>query len=215
VLRGGTKVIQVRFFGEVVGEEPVRRWFKKYLTKEQRKAVGKVIRNVEFDWPIGMPNCKKTRGEFMGSPSKVSRGHSARAVHRNGRQNGVVARFYKEVAENAGNASRTRQKKAANGKASASMALNEKYVGGDFSDFLREEGIYDEVTRNAEKMSLVHRLQIEMRKQRLTMTTVARRMKTSRSSLARILDPENKAVSIELLERAAEAIGRRIRYELV
>ena len=95
------------------------------------------------------------------------------------------------------------------------MSLNEKYIGGDFDDFLKEEGIYEEVTKRASKKALVFRILYEMKKQKLTRTEVANRMGSSRSSLARILDPENNAVTIEVLERVAEAVGREILYELV
>ena len=95
------------------------------------------------------------------------------------------------------------------------MSLNEKYIGRNFDDFLKEEGIYEEVTKRANKKALVFRILHEMKKQRLTKSKVAKRMGTSRASLARILDPENKAVTVEVLERAAEAVGREIHYQLV
>lgn len=95
------------------------------------------------------------------------------------------------------------------------MSINRKHMGSNFDDFLKEEGIYEEVTKRAGKKALVFKILHEMKTQKLTMTEVAKRMNTSRSSLARILDPENKAVTIEILERAAESVGREIRYELV
>ncbi len=97
----------------------------------------------------------------------------------------------------------------------AIRGANRKYIGGDLDDFLKEEGIYEEVTKRANKKALVFRILHEMKKQRLTRTEVARRMHTSRASLARILDPENKAVTLEVLERAAAAVGREIHYQLV
>ena len=95
------------------------------------------------------------------------------------------------------------------------MRFNEKYIGGDFDDFLKEEGIYEEVTKRANKKALVFKILHEMKKQKLTRTEVAKKIGSSRSSLARILDPNNKAVTIEVLERVAAAVGREIHYELV
>lgn len=40
------------------------------------------------------------------------------------------------------------------------------------------------------------------------------RMKTSRSAVERLLDPANPSVTLVTLERAATAIGKRIRIQL-
>ena len=44
---------------------------------------------------------------------------------------------------------------------------------------------------------------------------MARRMNTSRFQLNRVLDPENVGVSLDTLNRAAAAVGRKVRLELV
>ena len=44
---------------------------------------------------------------------------------------------------------------------------------------------------------------------------MAKRMNTSRSALDRLLDPNNASVSFDTLTRAAAAVGREIRLELV
>jgi transcriptional regulator with XRE-family HTH domain len=54
-----------------------------------------------------------------------------------------------------------------------------------------------------------------MKKQRLTKAEMARRMATSRSQLDRLLDPAGNSVTLETLARAARAIGRQVRLELV
>jgi antitoxin HicB len=41
------------------------------------------------------------------------------------------------------------------------------------------------------------------------------RMKTSRAQLDRLLDPENESVTLGTLARAAQAVGRHLRMELV
>jgi hypothetical protein len=43
---------------------------------------------------------------------------------------------------------------------------------------------------------------------------MARRLKTSRAQLDRLLDPDNDGVTIATLSRAARAVGRRLRLEL-
>jgi len=49
----------------------------------------------------------------------------------------------------------------------------------------------------------------------LTKTELARRMKTSRAQLDRLLDPDNESVTLGTLTRAARAVGRQLRMELV
>lgn len=44
---------------------------------------------------------------------------------------------------------------------------------------------------------------------------MARRMATSRAQLDRLLDPSNTSVAMHALQRAAAAVGRHLRSELV
>lgn len=54
-----------------------------------------------------------------------------------------------------------------------------------------------------------------MKAQAITKTEMARRMKTSRFQLDRVLGPENAGGSLDMLSRAAAAIGCKVRLELV
>ena len=90
-----------------------------------------------------------------------------------------------------------------------------KHLGDTLDSFLKEEGIYEEVTRRATKKALVYRILHEMKRQRLTKVEMAKRMHTSRSELDRILDPENRTISLESLQKAAAAIGKAIDMRLV
>ena len=88
-------------------------------------------------------------------------------------------------------------------------------VGSSFDDFLKEEGIYEEVTARAIKRVLARQLDTLMQDQGLTKTSLAKRMKTSRAQLDRLLDPDNESVTLGTLTRAAQAVGRQLRMELV
>lgn len=88
-------------------------------------------------------------------------------------------------------------------------------VGSPFDDSLKEEGIYEEVTARAIKRVLARQLDTLMHDQGLTKTTLAKRMKTSRAQLDRLLDPDNESVTLGTLTRAAHAVGRQLRMELV
>jgi DNA-binding phage protein len=88
-------------------------------------------------------------------------------------------------------------------------------IGSSFDDFLREEDIYEEVTARAIKRVIARQLAVIMREQGLTKTALAKRMDTSRAQLERLLDPENESVTLATLTRAAHAVGRNLRMELV
>lgn len=88
-------------------------------------------------------------------------------------------------------------------------------IGTSFDDFLKDEGIYEEVTARAIKRVLARQLSGLMQKQGLTKSELARRMQTSRAQLDRLLDPENESVTLGTLTRAAEAVGRHLKMELV
>jgi antitoxin HicB len=50
---------------------------------------------------------------------------------------------------------------------------------------------------------------------RAARTELAKTMKTSRAQLDHLLDPENQSVTLGTLTRAAQAVGRNLRMELV
>jgi antitoxin HicB len=95
------------------------------------------------------------------------------------------------------------------------MKKTKARIGTSFDEFLKEEGIYEEVTARAIKRVLARQLDILMQDQGLTKTSLAKRMKTSRAQLDRLLDPENESVTLGTLTRAAQAVGRHLRMELV
>ena len=88
-------------------------------------------------------------------------------------------------------------------------------IGSSFDDFLKEDGIYEGVTARAIKSVLVRQLDELMRREAISKTQLAIRMKTSRAQLDRLLDPENESVTLGTLARAAQAVGRHLRMELV
>ena len=88
-------------------------------------------------------------------------------------------------------------------------------VGSAFDDFLKEDGIYEEVTTCALKRVLARQLAALMQNEGLSKSELARRMETSRAQLDRLLDPENDSVTLSTLTRAAKAVGRQLRMELV
>ena len=88
-------------------------------------------------------------------------------------------------------------------------------IGSSLDDFLRDEGLHEEVTARAIKRVLVRQLGELMTREEISKTELAARMKTSRAQLDRLLDPGNDSVTLGTLARAARAVGRHLRMELV
>jgi antitoxin HicB len=95
------------------------------------------------------------------------------------------------------------------------MTINENYIGSSLDDFLAEEGILADVEATAIKRVLAFQIEQLMKEQNLTKTVMAKRMKTSRTALERLLDPANPSATLQTLERAAAALGKRLQVELV
>ncbi|HEX3940248.1 MAG TPA: hypothetical protein VHX11_02080 [Acidobacteriaceae bacterium] len=88
------------------------------------------------------------------------------------------------------------------------------HSGSSFDDFLDEEGYRDEVESAAIKRVLAWQFEQEMTRQQKTKRAMAAELKTSRSQLDRLLDPQNTAVSLDTLTRAANVLGKRLVLEI-
>ena len=93
--------------------------------------------------------------------------------------------------------------------------IDERHIGGDFDDFLREQGLLDDAEATAAKRVVAYQIGQEMKRARLTKSEMAKRMKTSRPAVDRLLDPRNRSVTLSTLERAAAAVGTRLKIELM
>lgn len=95
------------------------------------------------------------------------------------------------------------------------MTTNNPHRGPTLDDFLAEECIRDEVTSAAAKRVIAWQLLEAMREGKISRTDMAARMATSRRQLSRVLNPDDGNVTLDTLQRAAKAVGRGIRLELV
>ena len=93
--------------------------------------------------------------------------------------------------------------------------MRKKNIGSPFDSWLREEGIYEEVAATAIKRVLARQLEAAMNGQQFSKAEMARRMHTSRAALDRLLDPDYDAATLSTLRKAAAALGRQLRLELV
>jgi len=90
-----------------------------------------------------------------------------------------------------------------------------KNIGSHFEDFLKEEGIQEEVEIAAIKSIVARNIKKYMKKNAITQTDMAKQLKTSRSGLERLLDPENYSVTLLTLNRAAHVIGKKVTIAMV
>jgi len=93
--------------------------------------------------------------------------------------------------------------------------MKKQNIGSDFDDFLAEEGMLEEVTAVAVKRVIAWQIEQEMAAQNMTKTAMAKKMRTSRASLNRLLDENDTSLTLTTLAAAAAALGRRIRLELM
>ena len=93
--------------------------------------------------------------------------------------------------------------------------MNKKHIGSNFDDFLQEEGLLTDAQAVAVKRVIAFQVARLMEEQNITKSEMSRRMKTSRASLERLLDPSNESVTLQTLDRAARALGRRLQIGLV
>lgn len=89
------------------------------------------------------------------------------------------------------------------------------YFGASPEVFLEDESILDETRLRALKEVLAFEIGQSMEKNGISKIEMARRMNTSRSSLDRLLDSGNTSVTLQTLSKAAQAVGREIRIELM
>lgn len=88
-------------------------------------------------------------------------------------------------------------------------------IGSSFNDFLKNEGLDQEASAVAIKRVLAWQLEKAMAKEGVTKNEMAKRMRTSRSQLERILDPDNDKIQLDTVFKAARVLGRELRLELV
>ena len=84
------------------------------------------------------------------------------------------------------------------------------HSGSTFDSFLEEEGIREEVEAVAIKRVLAWQLERAMQQQQKSKQAMAKELRTSRSQLDRLLDPQNVSVTLDTITRAAKALGKRV-----
>ena len=92
--------------------------------------------------------------------------------------------------------------------------MKNKHLGTSFDEFLEEEGLRADTEAVAIKRVIAYQIEMEMARVKLSKSSMAAKMHTSRPALSRLLDPNNPSVTLQTLERAAMALGKNLRIEL-
>jgi antitoxin HicB len=92
--------------------------------------------------------------------------------------------------------------------------MKRKYVGSNFEDFLAEDGILEECRASAIKFKIAHELGKAMNEHNLSKGEIAKRLKTSRTGVDRLLDPENTSITLSTMAKVAHLLGKRIEFAL-
>jgi antitoxin HicB len=95
------------------------------------------------------------------------------------------------------------------------VSRSNRHVGSSLDDFLKEEGVLQETRAIAIKETIAFQIQKAMELDKISKVEMARRMNTSRAALDRFLAPGSASVTLQTLARAARAIGRDLRIELI
>jgi antitoxin HicB len=92
--------------------------------------------------------------------------------------------------------------------------MTDRNTGSSFDSFLEEEGILEEVDAVAVKRVIAWQLQQAMEARHISKKALAKRLHTSRTQVDRLLDPENAAVHLTTLTRAAREVGLSFRVSM-
>ena len=90
-----------------------------------------------------------------------------------------------------------------------------KHRGSSVRDFLKQDGILEDVQAAALKRALALKVADLMERRNFNKTALAAEMRTSRAAINRILDPENTSVTLTTLNKVAQSLGRKLKIELV
>jgi hypothetical protein len=85
----------------------------------------------------------------------------------------------------------------------------------ELEELFDELGELEEVRALARKKILADQLRKAMKAQRVTPAEMARRMKTSRPTVYRLLDPAETGATLDTLERASAALGLELQIRLI
>jgi antitoxin HicB len=92
--------------------------------------------------------------------------------------------------------------------------MKRKHLGSKFEDFLADEGMLEDCRAAAIKFKIARELGKAMDEQHISKAEVAKRLKTSRTGVDRLLDPDNTSITLNTMAKVASLLGKRIEFAL-
>ncbi len=92
---------------------------------------------------------------------------------------------------------------------------NNPHIGSSFDDFLREEGLHEEVEAAALKKVIAAALALQMKRKGISMSALAASLGTSRAAVSRVFDDTNTSITLNTISRTAAALGCKVKLEIV
>jgi antitoxin HicB len=94
--------------------------------------------------------------------------------------------------------------------------MKNKHIGANFDSFLQEEGVLEEAQATAVKRVIAFQIKKIMAQKKITKAEMTRRMHIkNRAQIDRLMDPTNNSVTLLTLEKAANALGKHLKLQLV
>ena len=93
-------------------------------------------------------------------------------------------------------------------------AMKQEHIGSDFDDFLKQDGLLAQCEAGALKRVVAWQIHLEMKRRNISRAKLARRMKINRATLDHLFSESESSVTLQLLEQAALALGRKLKIEL-
>ncbi len=88
--------------------------------------------------------------------------------------------------------------------------MNKNCIGSNFDDFLEEEGLLQESEAVAIKRIIAYALEEKMKADNISINRLAKELKTSRTAVCRILDPNNSSITLNTIEKIAKFLGKKV-----
>lgn len=92
--------------------------------------------------------------------------------------------------------------------------MKRKHLGSKFEDFLAEDGILEQCRASAIKFKIAREIEKAMMERKISKAEIAKRLKTSRTGVDRLLDPENTSITLNTMAKVANLLGKRIEFTL-
>ena len=92
--------------------------------------------------------------------------------------------------------------------------MKQAHLGSDLDDFLKQDGLLAECEAGALKRVVAWQIEREMKRRKISRAKLASRIKTNRATLDRLFARNESSLTLQLLEQAALALGRKLKIEL-